>query len=332
MGMKTFVVAAGMAVGFSGCAGMENILEQRVNNSIEESGKDNETDEQKQWRWAMEKKPGAASRPKVTDLASFKEAVSAIDGYTAQIQTYKDYNCTETRAKRCDDADAAAAEAAKWQLATYDEAMAVKSIPFDEIQDYVLDFERQKANEGVSIDKWVDEIAARKLEHWSKEISSRGGTLTKWADAQAEPVCVLYSSDPTKSDVKNIDYTFKASDTIWVKCAFTKPPAEFTRNDGDYWRIEIMWASRWESLDLTYDVKKPSASQTVVFSFPANVVGQRIEKKKAATNFLYPGTWLRVRAGYITRYITGQEWRDGKWVDVWKHEDMGGNSAFLKWK
>lgn len=329
MWVKTFVTSLGIAALAVGCAGIDNLIAQGVGKATTPK---KETDEQMTWRSAMEKKPGAENRPKVVDMATFATARDAVIGYVGQLDTYIRRNCKGTRASHCDEADRLVREAAKMQVDTYEQAMAEESIDFDHLQDIVMDLERTDATSSVNIDGWMATLSQRKLDYWTSELNKRGGGMAQYVEAKGQPICLPYNSEPKGNDTRGLAVSFTAKDKIWVKCTFTRPPSEFTRSDSDYWRVEILWSGRWEDVKMVYDIARPSTSQVAIFSFPADVVGERIGEKASATGFLYPGTWLRVRASYVTRSITGREWRYDKLVDVWKHELISGSSVYLKWK
>lgn len=314
------------------CAQLEQMVGSGIETSVKQTANPEQTEEEKQWTWVEEKKEAAEKRPTVTDEATYKTALKAARSYGAQARVYVDQNCKEGKTgSHCGDAEKIMKDMVAAQREIFEKALGISSIDFSLLDDEIIELERQKV-ETPSIDPWMEELGKRKATYWVDELKGRGGTLAKYVAAKGEPQCLTYSDDPKSNDTKLVNFVAKSPAKAWIKCAFTKPPSTFKRDDGDYWKIEIQWAGHWEGLGMTYDVATPSTTPNVTFNFPTDVVGERINAKASSTGFLYPGTWLRVKASYMNRFITGKEWKDGKLVDVWKHAAVGTSTFYLKWK
>ncbi|MFT7581517.1 MAG: hypothetical protein ACI9MR_003195 [Myxococcota bacterium] len=61
-------------------------------------------------------------------------------------------------------------------------------------------------------------------------------------------------------------------------------------------------------------------------------VTNAIKKLQSGAGFEFHGDWIRVRVSYMTRYITGKEFVDGKSVKTWKHAKMGGAVSYVKYR
>lgn len=319
--------AAGFVAMGLGCGGMERMLNGAITPEKKEP-----TQEEYNWKSVEEDKAASAKAPAVTDKASWEEAHKLWLNYVSQLDIYIDQNCdTGTPAKRCGQANSEMQRASAAYLDVLGQGMKVSGLAFDDLQDKVLDAERQELQGNYSIDAWMRDIGGRKVAYWGGELGQKGG-LAKYVERKNEATCGAYAAKPGKDDAKGLDFVFEGSESAFVKCQFTKSPSTFQRDDGDYWLIRIMWAGSWEYINLSYDVAKPSTTNSADFSFPVDIIKDRIEKKAAETNFVYPGNWLRVQAAYMTRYKTGREWRDAKWVDTWQHDEMAATTFYVKWK
>jgi len=164
----------------------------------------------------------------------------------AQLDIYIDQNCDKgTPAKRCGEANSEMQRASTAYLDVLGQGMKVSGLAFDDLQDRVLDAERQEFQGNYSIDAWMRDIGARKVSYWGGELGTKGG-LAKYVERKNEATCGAYSAKPGKNDSKGLDFVFDGTESAFVKCQFLKPPANFQRDSGDYWLIRIMWSGSWE--------------------------------------------------------------------------------------
>ena len=288
-----------------------------------------ETKSQKHLKELRAKAAAAGKLPFPTDNRTFKRyevAWRRVEGVASyHLKTF----CTGKTDKTCAPARKIRDEAIAKAVQAWKHGLRCKVIPFDALQDLVIDGERNALYAShVKLDKWVPQLAQEKKAYWKKQLK---GGLSRYGRAQGGVhVCVPQARRGSYS-ARKLQYLFKSKDTAYIRCRFHKPPRRFKRAGKDYWRVSIHWAGGWEKL-LVDEVRRPSRRRKVDYKLRLRRIPREIQRRIRTSPNKYPGNWARVEVAYVVITIKGYRWKKGRRVPIYKHTRQIGTSFYVRWK
>jgi hypothetical protein len=292
-----------------------------------------ETKSQKDLKALQEKLALAEKMTSPTDSKSFIPYELEWRRLEGEATYHLNTHCKTATDATCEPAKTVRATALAKVVAAWNQAMTTEAITFEVIQDLVIDGEREELySPHVKLDTWIPQLAKEKTLHW-KDLLQKEGGLKTWATKLNEVKCVPVSKKHgDKMDLSLLKFLYGAKDESVIRCEFLKAPSQWEKYEKKpYWQMSIMWAGRWEVLK-TYAIDSPYKTTLVHWNWKAADVAAEIQKKAAATNFKYPGNWVRVQIEYIYPWILEWKWEGGKKVPVWRYPAKAETSFFVKWR